>query len=299
MRGNGVRERSVPTRFIALYNIRKVFPRMLQSRQFRKKIALQTVRSEIVFSSEQEQQFQAEGYVLLGKVLSEPGLAEAQSLLDRMIGQLHPDLQPDEIYSAHQSESWLMELVSAPALLDIVEKVVGPNIVVWSTHLICKPPQTGRAIPWHQDATYWNIAGKMTSIWLALDDVDDDNGTMYVLPSYHAGDPLPRRETADDLFAEEIDPTALPKDVDQLQVGYFLKAGEAGMHHVMIPHRSPVNGSHNRWRRVLVVRYMSADGDMTPQQYPDYRTNEIFDRKFILVRGEDVLGRGLEQYQPN
>ena len=66
MRGNGVRERSVPNGFIALYNIRKVFPRMLQSRQLRKEIALQTVRSEIVFSSEQEQQYQAEGYVVDG-----------------------------------------------------------------------------------------------------------------------------------------------------------------------------------------------------------------------------------------
>ena len=259
---------------------------------------MQTVRSEIDFSSEQEQKYESDGYVLLGQVLSEPGLAEARSQLDRMIGQLHQDLQPDEIYSAHQIEPLLMELASAPALLDIVEKAIGPNIVVWSSHLICKPPQTGRAIPWHQDAAYWDIAGKMTSFWLALDDVDDDNGTMYVLPGYHTGDPLPRRDTTDDLFHEEIDPTALPQDVDQRQIGYFLKAGEAGMHHVMIPHRSPANRSKDRWRRVLVVRYMSADGDMAPKQYPNYRTKEMFDRQYILVRGEDVLGRGLDRFQP-
>ncbi len=268
-------------------------------RQLRKEKALQAVRSEIIFSSEQEQQYQTDGYVLLGQVLSESGLTEARSQLDRMIGQLHPDLQPDEIFSAHQMEPWLMELISAPALLDIVEKAIGPNIVVWSSHLICKPPQTGRAIPWHQDATYWNIAGKMTSIWLALDDVDDGNGTMYVLPGYHTGKPLARRDRTDDFFDEEINPTALPKDVDQRQIGYFLKAGQAGMHHVMIPHRSPVNSSKDRWRRVLVVRYMSADGDMALNQYPDYRTKEMFDRKFVLVRGEDVLGRGLERFQSN
>jgi len=260
---------------------------------------MKTIRSEIEFSREQEKQFQDEGYALLGQVLSESGLAEARSQLDRMIDQLHPDLQPYEIYSAHQIEPWLMELVSAPALLDIVEKVIGPNIVVWSTHLICKPPQSGQAIPWHQDGTYWNIAGKMTSIWLPFDEVDDENGTMYVLPGHHTGEPLPRRNTGDDLFDEEIEPTALPQDVDQQQVGYFLKAGEAGMHHVLIPHRSPPNRSKDRWRRVLVVRYMSADGDMAPQQYPDYRTNEMFDREYVLVRGEDVLDRGLTRYQPN
>lgn len=259
---------------------------------------MQTVRSEIEFSTEQAQQYQADGYVLIGQLLSESGLTEARKQLDDMLGRLHPDLQPDEIYSAHQIEPWLMELVSAPAVLDIIERVIGPNIVVWSSQLICKAPRTGRAIPWHQDATYWNVAGKMTSLWLALDDVDDDNGTMYVLPGYHTGDPLPRRDTTDDLFDEEIDPAALPKDVDQRQVGYFLKAGQAGMHHVMIPHRSPVNRSKDRWRRVLVVRYMSADGEMASKQYPNYRTKKMFDRKFILLRGEDTLGRGLERHQP-
>ncbi len=236
--------------------------------------------------------FDEAGYLLLGQLLSAEGLSAAQHELTRMLAELHPALRSDEIYSAHQSEPWLLELVSSTAILDVVEQVIGENIVIWSTHLICKPPGTGRAIPWHQDGTYWNLAGRMTSLWLAFDDVDDENGTMSVLPGYHRGI-LPRRGTGDDFFDEEIDPAALPQDVAARAVAYRFSAGEGAMHDVLIPHRSPPNRSPDRWRRVLVVRYMSADGDLGQKQYPHYRTNLPFDRQFILLRGRDIRNRGL------
>ena len=235
--------------------------------------------------SDAESRHERDGYLKLGKVLSDEGIAEARRHLDRMIAELHPDLQPDEFYSVHQQERWLLELCSAPALLDALEPMIGPDIVLWSTHIICKRPKTGRAIPWHQDGTYWNLDGKMTSIWLAFDDVDDENGTMYVLPGYHK-QKLPRRDTGDDFFDEEIEPSALPGDIADREVGYFFKAGEAAMHAVLIPHRSPPNSSPDRWRRVAVLRYISVDGKLATKQYHDYRTKELFDRKLILVRGD-------------
>jgi len=237
-------------------------------------------------------QYDELGYVLLGRLMPPAAVQRAQTELDRMLAQLNPKLRPDEIYSAHQQERWLLELASSDDLLDAVEHSVGSNIVIWSTHLICKPPRTGRAIPWHQDGTYWNLAGRMTSVWLALDDVDRENGTMYVLPRCHK-QVFGRRDTGDDFFDEELQPEVLPEDIEQQQVEYRLKAGEAGMHHVLIPHSSPPNLSADRWRRVLVIRYMSADGDMGAKQYPDYRTAEPFDRQYILVRGCDVACRGL------
>jgi len=100
------------------------------------------------------EQFGNEGYVLLGRVLSNEGLAEARRHMDHMVDELHPRLQPDEFFSAHQQESWLLDLCCAPQLLDVIEDAIGTDIVLWSTHLICKRPQTGRAIPWHQDGTY-------------------------------------------------------------------------------------------------------------------------------------------------
>ena len=236
-------------------------------------------------------QFQREGYVLLGRVLTDAGLAEARNQLDRMIANLHPTFKPDEIYSAHQQERWLLELCNAPQLLDALESIIGPDIVLWSTHLICKQPQTGRAIAWHQDGTYWNLKGRFASIWLTLDDLDDANGTMYVLPGYHQQF-MPRRPTSDPLFDEEIKPEALPDDLEKREVGYLFEAGAAAIHDERIPHRSPPNRTVDRWRRVLVLRYLSADSDMEAKQYPNYRTAEPFDRRYYLMRGSDH-GQGL------
>lgn len=232
------------------------------------------------------EKFSEEGYVLLGRVLTDASLAEARTQMDRMIAKLHPSMKPDEFYSAHQQERWLLELCNSSPLLDALEAVIGPDIVLWSTHLICKRPQTGRAIPWHQDGAYWNLNGRFASIWMTLDNLDDANGTMYVLPGYH-GKTMPRRSTGDDFFDEEIEPDALPADLAQREVGYFFEAGAAAIHDERIPHRSPPNRTTDRWRRVLVLRYLSADSDMGPKQYADYRTNEPFDRRYYLMRGHD------------
>ena len=60
----------------------------------------------------------------------------------------------------------------------------------------------------------------------------------------------------------------------------------------MTPHNSTPNKS-DHWRRVLVFRYIAADGELAPSTYYNYRTNEPFDRVFYLVRGEDVNNLGL------
>ena len=62
----------------------------------------------------------------------------------------------------------------------------------------------------------------------------------------------------------------------------------------MIPHNSLPNRS-NRWRRVLVLRYIEAAGEVEEKQYKDYRTGESFARECYLVRGKDVKNHGLKK----
>ena len=251
------------------------------------------INPNLVFTESDGCKYREEGYGFLGQVLTKVGLKRVRSELSRILCNLHPTVMADQIFSVHQSESWLMTLVSQPRLLDVVEEVIGPDIVVWATNFICKPPKTGRPIPWHQDLSYWSISGSLASIWIALDNVDDENGTMYVLPCYQKKGTLPQRAISTEFFTDELVPNELPNDVGQREIGYFLKAGEAAIHHELIPHRSPANRSPRRWRRVLVIRYMSAEGQMPPLQYRNYKTGEMFDRRFFLLRGKDVGQHGL------
>ena len=64
---------------------------------------------------------------------------------------------------------WLL----ADEVLDFVEAFIGPDIVLWSSHFISKPPGDGKRVPWHEDSAYWNerlSEHEVLTVWLAIDD---------------------------------------------------------------------------------------------------------------------------------
>ena len=247
------------------------------------------------YTEENHAQYEECGYCIVGKLLSDEGLAYCQREVEAMIQEKKlPDLPADRIISAHQQEPWLWDLATQPALLDLMERQVGPNIVLWSSHLVCKPPHSGFHVPWHQDTPYWNISGPLPgSIWLALDDIDAENGGMCLLPNWHRKGTLPRRSTGTEVFSEEIAPEALPANIEELKLQYEFPAGWLATHDTMLPHTSEPNAS-DRWRRVIVLRYMTPDGEMGPKVYNDYRTGEPFDREYYLVRGSSKGNKRLK-----
>ena len=119
------------------------------------------------------------------------------------------------------------------------------------------------------------------------------------LPRWHTKGKLASRTRCATTFDQEIDATALPPNIDQLKVQYRLPAGGLAIHDTMIPHSSRPNRS-SRWRRVLVLRYMSAEGEMGPKMHQDYRTGQPFPRRFFLVRSQDLGHQELERnpYEP-
>ena len=220
-----------------------------------------------------------------------------QENLDRMIKSIPPDRDAAEMISTHQlGERWVWNLATEKKVLDMLERQIGPNIALWSSHLVCKSPYTGMAIPWHQDAPYWNVSGRLAAgLWIPFDDVDEENGAMSVLPRWHLKGVLKRKVEDDQLlFNEEIDPDVLPDDLEKIKVQYNLQAGQLAIHDTMIPHNSVPNRS-NRWRRVLVLRYIDAAGEVGDKQYKDYRTGEPFSRECYLVRGQDSMNRNLKR----
>lgn len=254
----------------------------------------QLIHDDFHYGDDEHEHYLREGYCFLEPFLTDAGLQWCRENIEGMLSRLEAGRKPEEIYSAHQQERWLWELASQPRILDVVEKQCGPNVVLWSTHCLCKPPQSGRPVPWHQDAPYWNVSGDFPgAVWIALDDIDDDNGAMAVLPRWHTKGQLKIRERGESFFNDEIDPVALPDDIDNLKVPYKIKAGTMATHDTWIPHNSPPNRS-DRWRRVIVLRYMPAEGVFGNREYPDYRTGELFPRRFFLMRGNDVQNVGLE-----
>lgn len=172
-----------------------------------------------------------------------------------------------------------LELATHPAVLDAVEALIGPDILLLDVTYIVKEPHTPSFVSWHQDLTYWGLnGGNQVSMWLALSPATEESGCMRMLPGSHRlgqrahtdrHDPdnvLYRGQEVADITEE--DATLVP-----------LNPGEASFHHGWTLHASLPNRSADR-RIGLNAQFIT----------PDVRQSVSQGETAMLVRGEDRFG---------
>lgn len=143
---------------------------------------------------------------------------------------------------------WVEALCRHPRVLDAVEDVIGPDILVfWGTFFV-KEAGSPAFTAWHQDATYFGLEPhEHVTAWIALSDASKEAGCMEVLPPngtprqhHHAHSRLEHSiNAAGQVIVEPLDETGI--------TAMELKAGEMSLHHTLCPHRSAPNAaSHLR-----------------------------------------------------
>jgi non-heme Fe2+,alpha-ketoglutarate-dependent halogenase len=152
---------------------------------------------------------------------------------------------------------WVWELATLPRLLDAAEDLIGPELVIDSSLLLCKYARDPAFAPWHQDGVRsgWYKTPSV-SAWIALVDATPANGCMQVLPGSHRGGRMAHSDEvrANSLFGPGAE---IEVEVDESQaVCVALAAGEASFHHSSIVHGSPPNRSDQR-RISLIVRFVT------------------------------------------
>ncbi len=194
--------------------------------------------------------FRRDGYHFPHRVLPPAAAAEiARSVLAFGAGDIpkHYADPQNQLYllKAHLLFDWADRVAHEPALLDAVESLIGPDILMWSSGVFWKAPRSGSYVSWHQDATNFELdsADGVVRAWLSLTPSSLANGTMKFLPGGHRlgavrhvdrkaeGELLSRGETMDMTID---DAQAVPVVVD---------AGEVSFHHLHTPHASGPNGS--------------------------------------------------------
>lgn len=142
----------------------------------------------------------------------------------------------------HLLMRWLNDLMRDPAILDPVEALIGPNILVWQSGFFAKRPGDGGFVSWHQDSTYWGLSSPdVVSAWIAFTPSNTTNGCMRVVPGSHTRDQLPHADTfADGNMLSRGQEVAVKVDEsDALDI--VLEPGEMSLHHVRIVHGSKMN----------------------------------------------------------
>lgn len=81
---------------------------------------------------------------------------------------------------------WAWELSTHPRLLDCLEQLLGPNIVLKSTRLFYKYGGSASYVGWHQDGITETLEdGRAPAVWLGLTAATVENGCLRVVPHSH------------------------------------------------------------------------------------------------------------------
>lgn len=236
-------------------------------------------------TSAQIEQYNTLGFVKPFDVFTEAEVTHQRAYFDRLLGEIQKAEDGRDQYAIncyHTACEGIYDIAINPTLLDFVEDIVGPNIICWATHYFCKLPYDERAVPWHQDASYWALTPARTvTVWLALDDADVENSAMKFIPCTHALGCLKwRPSTRPSVLNQEIE------DIDALiargggVVYDCLKAGQMSLHADMLAHGSDPNRSARR-RLGLTLRYCPPQVRATEPHWAD---------QAIICRGRDPEG---------
>src|SRR5262245_47063164 len=189
----------------------------------------------------------------------------------------------------HLLLTWIDDIVRNTRVLDAVESIIGPDILVWGTSFFIKEPRNKSFVSWHQDLTYWGLdPADIVTAWIALSESTLENGAMRVIPATHTMEVVPHNDTfsADNLLSRGQEVSV---EVDESKaVALEREPGEMSLHHVKLIHGSEPNPSAKR-RIGLAVRYI-----------PTYVRQTAGARDSAsLVRGHDRFGNFLPEERPS
>ncbi|WP_344261595.1 phytanoyl-CoA dioxygenase family protein [Actinomadura napierensis] len=230
------------------------------------------------------EKYEADGYAIFPGVLDSELVAEADGHV-RWLQERHPGRSGEDLSTELVArDPFWVRLVSDGRLLDVAERFIGPDIALFASHYIAKPPHTGKAVRWHQDGAFWPLDPmRVVTLWLSVDHSTPENGCLRVIPGSHREELHAVRELDGDdaVFNVESDVA-----VDESKaVDMVLRPGDVEVHHPGIMHGSNANTSPHR-RCGLTIRYIPTSTRITaePQPFPSA----------LLLRGEP----GVNAYQP-
>lgn len=169
-----------------------------------------------------------------------------------------------------------LELATHPRVLDAVELIIGPDILLYNVNYIIKEPGSSSYVSWHQDLTYWGFnADDQVSMWLALSPATAESGCMRMVPGSHKTGRR-QHEVSDD-SSNVLYSGQTVRDVNEENaVMCPLLPGQASFHHGWTLHASMPNHSTDR-RIGLNVQYIA----------PHMKQTKNKSDSAMLVRGQD------------
>jgi hypothetical protein len=227
-----------------------------------------------------------DGFVFPIPVFSETETAQFRSELEKMEQEwLEADLPlPLPMYkrvNAHGVMPLVARIALDPRVLDVVEGVLGPDLLLWSAELFIKEPRTTHVVGMHQDLTYWGLGETPDQLtaWIALSPATVESGCMDFVKGSHKNPILPHNDTFSDnnllSRGQEVAVDVAEDDKTHIE----LQPGQMSLHHGLTIHGSGPNVSNDR-RIGVAIRYLNPNAQQ-----------QVADRDYaVLARGTDRVG---------
>lgn len=234
----------------------------------------------IPLAAEQVSFYRGNGYVAPVRVLLDDEAAGYRGHLEAFEAAHGGPIPGKYRHKPHLLFPWLADLVRHPRILDAVESLLGPDLLVWSSVFFIKEPRDPAYVSWHQDSTYWELSEpEVVTAWVALSPSHHENGCLRVVPGTQVLDQVEHVDMQDENnlltrgqeIAVKVDETAA--------VELPLQPGEMSLHHIRLFHNSQPNQSDER-RIGFAIRYIPT----RVRQNTEYRGTAT------LVRGVDRYG---------
>lgn len=199
----------------------------------------------------QLEQYERDGIAYPIAVLTASDVQFFRSSFEKLELELGRNLE--YLAMTHLYFGWSLGLALHPRILEPVEEILGPDVLVQATLILCKYPDDRSFVAWHQDVNYANQNSSPTvSAWVALGDSSRESGCMRVIPGSHKGGVLLH---SDNVIENNLVNFSLAVDESNV-MDVELKSGAMSLHQASIIHGSLPNNSDDK-RIGFIIRFVT------------------------------------------
>lgn len=242
--------------------------------------------------------FDQDGFVALPAFLDALELRELNDRLSYFIAEVVPTMPREHVFfeekgrsetlkqlqSLHEYDEYFAKLFTDGKFPELASTLLGDDVVPVNFQYFNKPPGVGQPTPAHQDGYYFMLRPcAAVTMWLALDDVDEENGCVrYVVGSHQRG--MRHHSRTKTLgFSQGI--ADYPSVVEAAnEVTCPAKPGDLLVHHALTIHRADGNRSQVRTRRAMGLIYYAARAEVdlaAKSEYQERLTRELVSQEKI------------------
>mgnify|MGYP001161353181 FL=1 len=248
----------------------------------------------------QLEQFERDGYIIIPELFSQKDVSILKAEVPKVFAQKREENVREKdgqtvrtSFATHTYNKLFSQFVRHPNVLKAAEKLLGGKVYVHQFKLNAKAAFAGDVWQWHQDFGTWHRDDgmpepKAMNLAVFLDEVNEFNGPLYLIPKSHKYGVL---EAGHDTDTTSYPLWTLNQDIIKIMVekgGIVAPKGPAGtgfFFHSCLVHASPPNISP--WDRVIVyLSYNNVNNFIRRFSRPEW----IAHRDFTPLEASDFSG---------